>query len=60
MTETERDLKKKSRPGDQAETGTPGMGENTCPVCEGQGVMNGQECENCCGAGVVIEGIGGG
>jgi hypothetical protein len=60
MAETEQNVKQVPRPGDQAKAGTPGTGENTCPVCDGQGVINGQECENCCGTGVIIEGIGGG
>lgn len=46
-------------PGDQAAPGTPGTGENTCPRCRGSGELNGAECENCGGTGVIIEGIGG-
>ncbi|CAN5251024.1 hypothetical protein BH10PSE1_BH10PSE1_24830 [soil metagenome] len=47
-------------PGDQAEEGTPGTGENVCPVCEGAGRVDDRPCPNCNGTGVVIEGIGGG
>lgn len=46
-------------PGDQAPEGTPGTGENTCPVCNGDGKIDGQPCENCGGSGVIIVGIGG-
>jgi len=47
------------RPGDQADSGTPGTGEALCPVCGGSGRVDGAECENCLGTGKVIEGIGG-
>jgi RecJ-like exonuclease len=47
-------------PGDDAPAGTPGTGENVCPVCDGSGRVNGQPCSNCKGTGTVIEGIGGG
>jgi DnaJ-class molecular chaperone len=46
-------------PGDQAPEGTPGTGENTCPVCNGQGTVDGKPCGNCEGTGTIIEGIGG-
>ena len=46
-------------PGDQAEPGTPGTGENTCPVCGGSGEADGKPCADCDGSGMVIEGIGG-
>ena len=47
------------KPGDQAPPGTPGTGENICPVCSGEGTVEGQTCENCSGTGLVVEGIGG-
>lgn len=47
-------------PGDQAPPGTPGTGENVCPVCGGTGKIDGRPCENCAGTGVIIEGISGG
>jgi RecJ-like exonuclease len=51
-------------PGDEAEPGTPGSGEDVCPVCHGSGKleMEGtpQTCANCGGTGVIVEGIGGG
>jgi hypothetical protein len=47
-------------PGDDAPEGTPGSGENVCPVCEGSGLVDDQPCQNCEGSGIVIEGIGGG
>lgn len=46
-------------PGDQAPPGTPGTGENLCPVCGGEGSVEGRKCVNCGGTGVVTEGIGG-
>lgn len=47
-------------PGDQAEPGTPGTGENLCPDCSGSGRLDGRDCPTCDGTGRVIEGIGGG
>ncbi|TFW11668.1 hypothetical protein [Duganella callida] len=54
-------------PGDDAPAGTPGTGEDVCPVCHGTGTLmdedddgGGQPCPNCGGTGVVIEGVGGG
>jgi RecJ-like exonuclease len=46
-------------PGDEAVPGTPGTGENICPVCSGSGRSDAGECQNCGGTGKVIEGIGG-
>lgn len=47
-------------PGDQAPPGTPGTGEDFCPVCSGSGKLDGDECGNCGGSGLVVQGIGGG
>ena len=47
-------------PGDEAAPGTPGAGENICPVCAGSGKVDGKDCTECDGTGKVIEGIGGG
>ena len=47
-------------PGDDAPEGAPGVGENTCRVCQGTGTLDGRPCETCGGTGVVEEGIGGG
>jgi hypothetical protein len=47
-------------PGDEAASGTPGTGEQTCPVCGGSGLIDSQRCENCAGSGKVTQGIGGG
>jgi hypothetical protein len=47
-------------PGDDAAPGTPGTGEDVCPVCNGSGRVADRMCENCDGSGIVIEGIGGG
>lgn len=47
-------------PGDEAAPGTPGTGEDICPVCKGSGQKDGKPCTNCGGTGKIIEGIGGG
>lgn len=46
-------------PGDDAEPGTPGTGEDICPKCNGSGQFQSGECENCGATGKVIVGIGG-
>ena len=52
--------KPKLNPGDQAEVGTPGAGENICRECNGTGKLGEKECPICGGTGIVIEEIGGG
>ncbi len=47
-------------PGDDAPVGTPGTGEDICPVCHGSGTLDNQPCSNCGGSGKIVEGIGGG
>lgn len=48
-------------PGDDAQPGTTGTGEDLCQVCNGTGkYTDGTPCANCGGTGKVIEGIGGG
>lgn len=53
-------------PGDDAPPGTPGTGEDVCPVCHGTGRSADADdstdapCPNCGGTGVITEGIGGG
>jgi hypothetical protein len=48
-------------PGDDAEPGTPGTGEDICKVCHGSGKnKDGSTCANCGGTGRITEGIGGG
>jgi DnaJ-class molecular chaperone len=51
---------KGGNPGDEAEPGTPGTGENICPRCKGSGRLGETPCENCGGTGRVIEGLSGG
>jgi hypothetical protein len=46
-------------PGDDAAPGTPGTGEDICPVCGGTGTKDDGACQNCGGTGKVIHGIGG-
>lgn len=47
-------------PGDEAPPGTPGTGEDVCPVCGGSGSDEaGAPCANCEGTGKVVVGIGG-
>lgn len=48
------------KPGDEAEPGTPGTGENTCRTCAGTGKKAGEPCPDCSGTGIVTEGIAGG
>jgi RecJ-like exonuclease len=50
----------KLNPGDEAEPGTPGTGEDVCPDCKGSGRLNNAPCKTCGGSGKVIQGIGGG
>ena len=47
-------------PGDQAEAGTPGSGENVCRACKASGQLNAKPCPTCGGIGKVVEGVGGG
>lgn len=47
-------------PGDEAAPGTPGTGEDICPVCNGAGKVEAAECDNCGGTGKIVEAIGGG
>ena len=47
-------------PGDDAEPGTPGTGEDLCPRCGGTGKVAGADCPQCEGTGKVVQGIGGG
>lgn len=54
-------------PADDPEPGTPGTGEDICPVCHGTGLKSdpetgratGERCPRCGGTGRIIEGIGG-
>lgn len=46
-------------PGDVAEPGTTGTGENVCRECHGTGRIASGECPNCGGTGKVIKAIGG-
>ena len=47
------------KPGDEAAPGTPGTGENICPVCHGRGRIGNEQCANCAGTGKITTGIGG-
>jgi hypothetical protein len=46
-------------PGDEAPPGTPGTGEDLCPVCDGSGKADGGDCPECEGTGRVVRGISG-
>ena len=49
------------KPGDEAEPGTPGAGEDLCETCGGSGKLDdGKTCPECEGSGRVVRGIGGG
>lgn len=54
------DATRRLNPGDDAQPGTPGTGEDVCPECQGSGNYCGRPCHNCGGTGRVVEGIGGG
>jgi hypothetical protein len=47
-------------PGDVAQPGTPGTGENLCRECSGTGKLDNVSCPVCGGTGKVTEGMGGG
>lgn len=47
-------------PGDEAAPGTPGTGEDICPVCGGSGETEGSTCEACLGRGRIVRGISAG
>lgn len=48
-------------PGDEAPPGTPGSGEDVCPVCHGTGKLaDASPCPNCGGTGRICEELGGG
>jgi DnaJ-class molecular chaperone len=49
------------KPGDVAPPEAEGeaAGETVCPVCSGEGQVDGERCEHCQGTGTVREGIGG-
>ncbi len=49
------------KPGDEAEPGTVGTGEDICQECSGTGKLeDGRECPACEGTGRIVQGIGGG
>ena len=48
-----------NNPGDEAEPGTPGTGENFCRHCGGTGEHDGVPCPVCGGTGRITEGVGG-
>lgn len=52
-------LPPKLNPGDEAAPGTPGTGEDVCPLCHGWGRIMHTRCPNCGGSGKVVRGIGG-
>lgn len=52
-------MSQKLNPGDEAAPGTPGTGEDICPLCHGQGRIMHTRCPNCGGSGKIVRGIGG-
>ncbi|WP_220807336.1 hypothetical protein [Noviherbaspirillum aridicola] len=49
------------KPGDEAQPGAPGTGEDLCDDCGGRGKRaDGSQCPTCEGTGRVVRGIGGG
>ena len=53
------DVPNEIHPGDDAAPGTPGTGEDICPVCGGKGKVDNSECDNCGGTGFITKAIGG-
>jgi DnaJ-class molecular chaperone len=47
-------------PGDEAPADRNETAPNVCPECEGSGLKQGGECQNCGGTGEVHEAVGGG
>jgi hypothetical protein len=47
------------KPGDEAPAGSTGTGENVCRRCGGSGKVDGGQCPECKGTGVVTVVIGG-
>jgi DnaJ-class molecular chaperone len=47
-------------PGDEADAGTPGTGEDICRTCGGTGQIDAGICAACGGSGKVVVGVGGG
>lgn len=47
------------RPGDEAPPGAPSAGENLCRNCGGSGKVDGADCPECEGTGMVEEAVGG-
>jgi RecJ-like exonuclease len=47
------------QPGDEANAGAPGTGEDICRNCEGGGQIKGQPCPTCGGTGRIVQGVGG-
>jgi RecJ-like exonuclease len=56
---TRQPVQPEMNPGDEAVEGTPGSGEDVCPICRGTGRLGTQPCDNCGGTGKVVEGVGG-
>ena len=54
------DPKGSMNPGDEAEPGTPGTGEDVCPACHGTGTLDSKPCQECGGTGKITRAIGGG
>ena len=51
---------KAGKPGDEAEPGIAGTGDDICPVCNGTGTVKGAACQECRGTGTITRAIGGG
>lgn len=46
------------RPGDEDEPGAPQTAEAVCPRCAGQGRIDGADCPDCGGTGVITAIVG--
>jgi DnaJ-class molecular chaperone len=47
-------------PGDEASPDEASVGEDVCEKCGGSGQVDGRECPECAGTGVVQRAVGGG
>ena len=45
-------------PGDEVRPGTPQAGEAVCPLCSGEGRVEGKACPNCNGTGMITQLVG--
>lgn len=47
-----------ANPNDEVQPGTPQSAEDTCPQCQGRGLIDGRTCPGCSGSGTVVVNVG--